>query len=86
MINIIEAFNLFCEKYAEKNKNQKLEPGDKAVAILKNSVMIVEADEDKKLKIAFTGDEPIVIDDDLDMYVEGWKWRSIKFLWKKPLN
>lgn len=31
MINTIEAFNLFCEKYAEKNKNQKLEPGDKAV-------------------------------------------------------
>ena len=28
MINAIEAFNLFCEKYAEKNKNQKLEPGD----------------------------------------------------------
>lgn len=49
----------------------KLEPGDKAVAILKNCVMIVEADENKKLKIAFTGDEPIVIDDDLDMYVEG---------------
>ena len=48
----------------------KLEPGDKAVAILKNCVMIVEADENKKLKIAFTGDEPIVIDDDLDMYVE----------------
>lgn len=71
MINAIEAFNLFCEKYAKKNKNQKLEPGDKAVAILKNCVMIVEADEDKKLKIAFTGDEPIVIDDDLDMYVEG---------------
>ncbi|MFR7603918.1 MAG: hypothetical protein ACLUV3_03545 [Oscillospiraceae bacterium] len=71
MINTIEAFNLFCEKYAEKNKNQKLEPGDKAVAILKNCVMIVEADEDKKLKITFTGDEPIVIDDDLDMYVEG---------------
>ena len=70
MINEIEAFNLFCEKYAEKNKNQKLEPGDKVVAILKNCVMIVEADEDKKLKITFTGDEPIVIDDDLNMYVE----------------
>ena len=70
MINAIEAFNLFWEKYAEKNKNQKLEPGDKVVAILKNCVMIVEADEDKKLKITFTGDEPIVIDDDLNMYVE----------------
>lgn len=50
MINTIEAFNLFCEKYAEKNKNQKLEPGDKAVAILKNCVMIVEVDEDKKIE------------------------------------
>ena len=26
------------------------------------------------------GDEPIVIDDDLDMYVEDWKWQSVRIV------
>lgn len=71
MINTTEAFNLFCKKYSEKYKNQKMEPGDTEVAILNNCTMIVEiCEEDKKLKISFSGNEPIFIDDSLDMYVE----------------
>ena len=73
MIDTNEAFNLFCEKYSEKYKNQKMEPGDTEVAVLNNCVMIVELGEGEeagKLKISFSGNEPIFIDDNLDMYVE----------------
>lgn len=68
MINITEAFNSFSEKYSEKYKNQKLEPGDKRIAILKNCIMIVELTEDEGLKFEFSGGEPIFIDEELDMY------------------
>ena len=61
MINTTEALNLFCEK---------MEPGDKEVAILNNCTMIIELTQDKELKISFSGNEPIFINDNLDMYVE----------------
>lgn len=67
-MNAIEAYNLFTEKYLEKYEGQKLEPGEKAVAVFKNCTMIVELTEDNELKVEFSGLEPIYIDEDVDAY------------------
>ena len=69
-MNTIEAFNLFTEKYSEKYEGQKLELGEKAIAIFKNCTLIVElTEDDKELKINFSGSEPIYIDENVDAYV-----------------
>ncbi len=70
MINTTEAFNLFAKKYYDKYKNEKLEPGDKKIAVLKNCTMIVEVNEYKKVNIEILNDTPIFIDESLDMYEE----------------
>ena len=68
-MNTIEAVDLFARKYSEKYEGQKLELGEKAIAIFKNCTMIVELNEDNELKVNFSGSEPIYIDENLDLYV-----------------
>ncbi len=71
MINIAKAMELFSKQYIERyGEKHKLEPGEPAVAILKNCTMIVMLKEDETLNIKFTGAEPFVIDESLNWYQE----------------
>ena len=69
MINIEKALELFSKQYRKRyGEERKFEPGETAVAILKNCAMIVMLEEDGTLGIKFTGAKPFVIDESLDMY------------------
>ena len=71
MINTAKALELFSKQYIERyGEERKFEPGETAVAILKNCTMIVMLEENGTLGIKFTGAEPFVIDESLNMYQE----------------
>lgn len=71
MIDTAKALELFNKQYKERyGEEKKLDLGETEVAILKNCIMIVMLEEDGTLGIKFTGAEPFVIDESLDMYQE----------------
>ena len=71
MINTAKALELFSKQYRERyGEERKFEPGETAVAILKNCTMIVKLNEDRELGVEFNGSEPFVIDESLNMYQE----------------
>lgn len=45
MINADKALRMFCEKYAEKYKGEKMEAGDTEVVVLNNCTMIISISE-----------------------------------------
>lgn len=46
MINEDKALSMFCEKYKEKYKGEKMEAGDTEVVVLNNCIMIISISDE----------------------------------------
>lgn len=65
-----DGIKLLLNKFKEKHK-EKLSPGEKIIGIFNNCTMIFCLNEDGEIKIEVSDTEPIIMDESLDVYMEG---------------
>lgn len=71
VIDTMTAIKMFTEKFKEQyGKEEKMESGDKEVAVFDNCTMIVSKNENNEVTTSFIGGKPLEIDAKLDLFVE----------------